>query len=117
MFELNVMSPASVPPLIGGGGEAKAGAPAPRGVIEIRMSPKRGSPCWLPDVASGAPLSETSARLMFVTDSQRAAARSIADCQAAVVWVALRVENRLLEIPPTLVPSGMKLYVIRLPYV
>jgi hypothetical protein len=52
---------------------------------------------------------------MFATCCQTAAALVNACTQAAVENLPFRVWNRLLGIPPMLVPSGTKLYVIRLP--
>ena len=44
------------------------------GAPPMRMSPKRGSPCWLPAVPKGWPPSGTWTRLTPATDSQTAAA-------------------------------------------
>jgi hypothetical protein len=46
---------------------------------------------------------------MLVTFSHNEAAVSICCSQVAVGVVAFRVENSELGVPPTLVPSGMKL--------
>ena len=57
----------------------------------MRMSPNRGSSCWLPEVPTGCPPSETSARLTLVTFSQSDAACSICCSQVAVG--VLRVQS------------------------
>ena len=58
---------------------------------------------------TACPPSETSARLALVAPSQSDAACSICPSQVAVGNFAFKVENRALETPPMLVPSGMKL--------
>src|SRR6266446_5671596 len=109
MFELKTMSPASEPPLYGGGRKANARAEPDCGIIAIRMSPNRGSSCWLPSAPIVDPSSVTCAILMLAYDDQMAPAFWNADSQVAVLATALRVEKRLLDTPPTLVPSGTKL--------
>ena len=47
------MSPAMVPPLVGGGRKVSARTPEASGTAPMRMSPKRGSSCWSPLVPSG----------------------------------------------------------------
>ena len=84
--------------------------PEPSESPPMRMSPNRESPCWPPAVPKAEPSSETCTRLMLATDSQVAAALSMADCHCAtVIPFAAIEENRALESPPMFVPSGAKL--------
>ena len=59
--------------------------------MPIRMSPNRGSSCWLPLVASGLPLSDTWERLMLATACQTAAAFWNCSSQVASENLASRV--------------------------
>src|SRR5487761_2419715 len=103
---LKIMSPASVPPLNGGGRDVTATVPGSCGAMPMRMSPTLGSSCWLPVAPYGSPLSLTRARLMLAYDDQIAAAFSNAASQVAVGAILFKVANRLLDWPPMFVPSG-----------
>src|SRR5581483_51557 len=86
----------------------------------MRMSPKPGSPCSLLPDPLAAPLSLTTAKLMLACCAHTCAALSTWLFQlAAPDWLryglALKEALRLLvAVPPRLVPSGMKLIVMRL---